>query len=308
MIKKSLLFILIVVILLLMPFLFKEKSDRFVIGPNLNELNYLEVSFTNDYDGTKLSGMLFVPDSTNYYPLVVIIHGSGTSSRNNPWYLTIAEHLQNNGIGVLLPDKRGSEKSKGNWVGATLETLATDTESAIDFLVSKSNLNYTKIGVVGMSQGGWIAPIVASKRKDLSFVINISGAMVTTEEQLLFEEYNNIAPYTYDFIAKFISPITTNNLKNRESIASLLGFDPIPYWEKISIPVFIAYGGNDTNCPVEQSINKINEQELEYFITKVYPKGGHGILDMNTNKINSDFLLDMINFIDENGMEIKLSE
>jgi len=137
-----------------------------------------------------------------------------------------------------------------------------------------------------MSQGGWIAPIVASKTQDLVFVVNISAATVSTDEQLLFEEYNNIAPYTYSFLAKIISPITANNLKNKEYIAALMGFDPVPYWKKVHTPVFMAYGENDTNCPVEQSLNRLDEHKLNHFKTKIYPNGGHGILDTGSPVIH----------------------
>ena len=297
--KKILLPVLFVIIILLLPLIFKEKGNRFVVGPELNETMYTEVSFINKYDSVRLSGMLFTPKSIKSFPIAVIIQGSGTSSKNNSWYLSIAKHLQVNGIGVLLPDKRGSEKSEGNWKGANLETLATDTESAINFIRNESKLNYSEIGIIGMSQGGWIAPIVASKEQNLSYLINMSGATTSTDEQLLYEEYNNIAPYTYNVIARLISPITTNNLKKRESIAPLMGFDPMPYWKKTSIPVFIAYGENDTNCPIDKSIERLKNEDLNHFIWKIYPKGGHGILDAQTNEVNIDFLEDMTEFIFE---------
>ena len=52
--------------------------------------------------------MLFLPEEKDSIPLVVVIQGSGYSNRNNTWYLTLVKHLQDNGIAVLLPDKRGS--------------------------------------------------------------------------------------------------------------------------------------------------------------------------------------------------------
>jgi dipeptidyl aminopeptidase/acylaminoacyl peptidase len=295
--KKILLVLLFIILVLLVPFFFKEKNNRFVVGPELNELTFSDVEFINQYDGIRLNGMLFLPHNLESFPIAVIIQGSGFSSRDNPWYLTIAKYLQDNGIGVLLPNKRGSEKSEGNWIGTKLETLATDTESAIHFIMNDSQLNYTEIGIIGMSQGGWIAPIVASNRQDLSFVINMSGAMVSSDEQLIFEEYFNLAPYTYNFIAKWISSITSENLKKRESIAPLMGFDPLPYWKKVKSPVFIAYGENDTNCPVKESIKRLNEENLNHFLSRVYPDGGHGILDIHTNEVDIDFLKDMVRFI-----------
>ncbi len=300
--RKVLLVIFIVMVILLLPLIFKKKGNRFVVGPKLNEVVYSDISFTNKYDRIGLGGMFFTPESIKSFPVAVIIQGSGTSSRNNSWYLSIAKYLQDNGIGVLLPDKRGSEKSEGSWIGVNLETLATDTESAIDFIRKESKINYSEIGIIGMSQGGWIAPIVASKEQNLSFLINISGATTSTDEQLQYEEYNNIAPYTYNIIAKMISPITTSNLKKRESIAPLMGFDPMPYWKKTSIPVFIAYGEDDKNCPVDKSIERVNHEDLNHYITKIYPKGGHGILDVQTDEVSIDFLEDMKKFILEKNI------
>jgi len=296
--KKSLLIILVFVVIFSLPLLFKSKNNRHVVGPKLSEVTYSEITFINKYDSIKLSGMLFSPRGVDSFPLAIIINGSGTSSRTNPWYLTVAQYLQRNGIGVLLPDKRGSEKSEGNWRGVSLETLAKDTEAAIEFIQNQANVQYSKIGIIGMSQGGWIAPIVASNRKDISFIVNMSGSMTTTDDQLLFEEYNNIRPYTYDFIAQLISPLTTKSLKRKKHIEALLGYDPAPYWKTINRPVFLAYGGGDTNCPVEKSVEIMKQINKSNFTYRIYPKGGHGILNPVTSRISDDFLEDLKEFIE----------
>ncbi|MCK4466329.1 MAG: alpha/beta fold hydrolase [Bacteroidales bacterium] len=258
---------------------------------------YQEVSFTNEEDSIKLAGMLFVPEGTDPFPVAVIIHGSGTSRRNNPWYLSVADHLKKNGVAVLLPDKRGSEKSTGNWIGADFETLATDTKSAIDFIMNQDLFSYSNVGIIGMSQGGWIAPIVANKSKNISFVVNMVGPMVTVDEQLLHEEFHNLSPYTYDFIARLIAPFAVEILKKLEAITPFVGFDPIPYWEEVKIPVFVAYGENDTNCPVEESLNRMIKYKLDHFQTKVYTDGGHAIVDKKTSRVSEQFLNDLVNFI-----------
>lgn len=65
---------------------------------------------------------------------VVIIHGGGTSQRDNDWHLSMVSYLQSNEVLVLLPDKRGSEKSAGDWRTASFEDLATDTLAAVQYL------------------------------------------------------------------------------------------------------------------------------------------------------------------------------
>ena len=277
--------------------IFKDKSHPAIVGPDLSKIEYSEILFKNRHEDLQLSGMLILPEGEGPFPTTIIIHGSGTSRRNSVWYLSIAKHLQHNGIAVLLPDKRGSEKSEGEWVGASFEELATDTLSAVEYVKHQQVFKYSSIGVIGMSQGGWIASVVAAESDDVSFVVSMTGAAVTTDEQLLHEEINNIAKYTYTWIAKLIAPITTNNIKQMEHVSAYMGFDPIPYWKRIHIPVFFAFGENDENVPVDASINRLKENNLNQFNVKIYADGGHAIRDIQTNKVKEEFLLDLVEFI-----------
>jgi dienelactone hydrolase len=295
--KRFLMIVPITVVLLLLPAIFKDKGQPALVGPDLSDLEYSEVFFENQHEDFQLAGMLFLPEGDGPFPTAIIIQGSGTSRRNNVWYLSVAKHLQDNGIAVLLSDKRGSEKSEGEWVGASFEELATDTLSAIEYVKDQQMFEVSTIGLIGMSQGGWIAPIVATKTDDLSFVVSMVGSTVTTDEQLLHEEINNIAPYTYIFIAKLIAPITTNNLKQLEHVSALVGYDPIPYWKDVQVPVFFAFGENDKNVPVDASIERLRENNLNHFQVKTYTDGGHAIRDSQTNEVSDEFLEDLVRFI-----------
>lgn len=293
--KAIIIFPLILVFIILLPIFSKDRTTSPLLGPSLSEVEYNEIFFNNE--NLKLAGMMLLPEGEGPFPVAVIIHGSGTSERDSKWYLTVAKYLKENGIAVLLPDKRGSEKSGGKWIGASFDELAGDTISAIDYIRGQDRFNYSKIGVIGMSQGGWIAPIVATKT-GVSFVVSMSGAVVSIDEQLLHEETYKIENYTYKAIAKMIAPLTANSLKNKESLKNLMGFNPIPYWRQVDVPVFFAFGENDKNVPVEASIERLNEINLDYLV-KVYPDGGHGITD-STNKVQIEFLNDLVDFIKEN--------
>ena len=295
--RKMLLGISLIVLLLLLPLIFKNKNRTEFYGPDLSELEYSEIFFNNDNEGFKLAGMLMLPEGEGPFPTIVIIHGSGPSRRNSKWYLSVAKHLKDNGIAVILPDKRGCEKSEGEWLGASFEELATDTKSAVEFVKHQQMFKYSMIGLIGMSQGGWIAPVVAAQTDDVSFVVSTSGAAVTQHEQLLHEETNNIAPYTYTFIAKLIAPITTNILEKKDYLIAYVGFDPIPYWKQIQVPVFFAFGENDKNIPVDASINRLKENDLTHYKIKIYPNGGHGIIDNQISKVNEEYLYDLVTFI-----------
>ena len=153
---------------------------------------YREVSFQNSEQDIRLGGMLFVPEGEGPFPAAVIIQGSGDSVRNNGWVLTLTQYLQENGIAVLLPDKRGSEKSEGDWRTSSFQDLATDTLAAISFLRDQNEIPVSQIGVVGMSQGGHIAPIVASESSEVAFLVNVVGGSVTMHEVVLYEENYNL--------------------------------------------------------------------------------------------------------------------
>jgi dipeptidyl aminopeptidase/acylaminoacyl peptidase len=88
---------------------FAPDETRTLQGVNLRDLTYQEVTFSNPSQGINLAGMLFLPEGDGPFPAVVVIHGAGTSRRDNLWYLTPTKYLQDHGIAVLLPDKRGSE-------------------------------------------------------------------------------------------------------------------------------------------------------------------------------------------------------
>ena len=296
--KKAILISGVIIIILLLPLLLKKKGNLPLNGPDLSEIQYTEISFINKVENINLAGMLMIPETSEPYPIAVLIHGSGPSKRNSVWYLSVAKHLNQNGIAVLLPDKRGCEKSKGKWIGANFNQLANDVVAAVNYIKKDTSLNYSKIGVIGMSQGGWIAPVAASKSSNIDFIVSMSGASVTTNEQLLHEEIYNISPYTYEFIAKQIALLTSKQILKMPHVKGFANFDPIPYWKDVKKPVFIALGEGDTNVPVEQCINRLKENNLDSkFKTKIYPRGGHAIRDPKTGKVSTEYLNDLVEFI-----------
>ena len=299
-IKLVISIVTIILVLLVLPLIFNKKiSLRPFDAPDLSELEYSEVSFENTYEGFQLAGMLFLPEGDGPFPTAIFIHGSGPSKRNSAWYLATAQYLRANGIAVLLPDKRGCEQSEGDWIGASIEDLATDTLSAVEFVKTQQMFEYSTIGLVGFSQGGWIAPVAAAASDDVSFVVSMSGNAVTTDEQIVHEEFSKIAPYTYSFIAKLVAPITANNLKQKEHLSALYPFDPIPYLKDVHIPVFFAFGENDPFTAVDDSINRLHENKMDQFQIKVYPNGQHAILDAQKDEMSEEFLKDLLQFIDE---------
>jgi dienelactone hydrolase len=130
-----------------------------------------EITFTNNRN--KLSGALYLPEGKGPHPLAVVVHPSGPATKGAAFFTT---HLLQLGIGVLIFDKQGAGKSEGSWETASFDDLASDVLAAIKFAKSRNEIDQTKIGITGSSQGGWIGSMVAAKSKDLAFMIIRVGA------------------------------------------------------------------------------------------------------------------------------------
>lgn len=143
-----------------------------------------DIRFLNE--NVMLSGMLYHPKNpkpTTKY--IVLVHGSGPQTRYAPYYISLGFNLVKQGYGVLLFDKRGTGKSTGDFEQATLQELAGDVLSAINYLKGRDDLNISEIGLLGTSQGGWVVPIVANQSNDVSFIILNVGPSVSVYEQSL---------------------------------------------------------------------------------------------------------------------------
>ena len=152
-----------------------------------------EVTFTNKRDGVTLVGTLTLPDKKGKYPVVVLISGSGPQNRDEEImghkpFLVIADHLTRNGIGVLRYDDRGTAHSTGDFSKATTLDLSYDAEAALDYLMGRNEVNRREIGLMGHSEGGIIAPMVASRNKDVAFIILLAGTGVRGDKLLLMQQ------------------------------------------------------------------------------------------------------------------------
>jgi hypothetical protein len=149
-----------------------------------------DVTFKNEKFNIELAGTLTLPDGKGPFPAVVMITGSGAQNRNEELlghkpFLVIADHLTRNGIAVLRYDDRGIGKSQGNYISATSAAMATDAEAAYNFLKNDPRINQSSIGLAGHSEGGLIAPIVASSNPGIGFIISLAGPGVTGEKIIL---------------------------------------------------------------------------------------------------------------------------
>ena len=141
----------------------------------------VEESIHFSSDGVTLSGTLFLPASTPPFPAVVLFHGSGPQLRDRATALWFAEH----GVASIAYDKRGVGKSGGNFRAVPFMDLADDGIAAVQLLKSRRDIDPKEIGVWGLSQGGWLGPLAASRSSDVAFVIAVSGPGVSPGEQMI---------------------------------------------------------------------------------------------------------------------------
>lgn len=148
-----------------------------------------EVSFKNPHAGVTLAGTLTKPKGKGTFPVAVLISGSGPENRDEEIFghrpfLVLADYLTRNGIAVLRYDDRGVGKSTGEYAKATSRDFASDVEAAVAYLRNRKDIDSKRIGLIGHSEGGLIAPVVATGYPGIAFVVLMAGPGVTGEEIL----------------------------------------------------------------------------------------------------------------------------
>lgn len=149
----------------------------------------VEVSFENAPAHATFAGTLTMPRAGGPFPCVVTVTGSGPQDRDEGLlghrpFLVIADHLTRNGIAVLRYDDRGTAKSTGDFSTATTEDFAKDALAAVAFLKTRKEIDPKRIGILGHSEGGVVAPICAAESKDVAFIVLLAGTGMTGAELL----------------------------------------------------------------------------------------------------------------------------
>lgn len=153
-----------------------------------------DVSFLNAKENILLAGTLTLPKKEGKFPAVILISGSGQQNRDSEIlghkpFLLISDYLTRNGIAVLRYDDRGVGQSKGNPTLSTSADFANDAAAAVDYLRSRKEINTKNIGIIGHSEGGMIAPMLAANDKNIAFLVLLAGTGVTGDLVLLDQNY-----------------------------------------------------------------------------------------------------------------------
>lgn len=161
-------------------------------GPPTFAFPVVPVMFVNG--DVRLVGGLLVPDTKgkvpDRFPAVVMIHGAGSATFDEPAFRVHANAFVRAGFAVLLFDKRGSGKSTGDLDNTDYDGLVGDDAASVRFLRARADISPNKVGLFGRSKGGWIGTIAASRDPGIAFVIMSSGSAVVPYAQTLFSTRN----------------------------------------------------------------------------------------------------------------------
>jgi uncharacterized protein len=247
-----------------------------------------DVRFSNG--PVQLAGTLIAPSKAPpRRPAIILVHGSGPETRD--YMLPFARFLIRRGMAVLTYDKRGVGGSTGDWKTASFDDLAGDVIAAFEYLKRRRDIDAAQIGLLGISQAGWVMPIAAVRTKDLAFLISVSGAGVTPAETTLDQARNEMTgrgmpPQAVDQIVALMRlqyrfaqsgegwdeyaaarariaarmggappdtfPGTPDDLQ-WQSIRRIYFHDPAPTLRQLRLPTLALFGELDTNIVAEKN-------------------------------------------------------
>lgn len=244
-----------------------------------HEVYSQEVTRTNvtfDNGRYTLHGELILPDTSQNAPVLIFLVGSGANSSHRTIYKTFLEEnvealFLNEGIGLLYFDKRGVGRSEGKWQRTNLYERADDAKAAIDFLKTQGRVDENRIGIIGHSQGGWVAQIIGDRyRNDIKFIASLAAPTFDVKLQLTndyysrylcggeddktaFDKASKKANSDINWVSWF--PVT----KPWRQLKEIHEFDPTPHLQEIDIPAFFAFPENDYFVYPGWAIGSLNE-------------------------------------------------
>ncbi|HUP01371.1 MAG TPA: alpha/beta fold hydrolase [Gemmatimonadota bacterium] len=273
-----------------------DREDAFALRPARADsppYHTQPVEFANGE--VALSGTLLVPHADGPHPAVVFLHGSGPERRDSAHH--VADHLARCGIAALIWDKRGAGASTGGWVRASFADLAGDGAAAARRLREVRAIDGDRIGLIGHSQGAWLAPLVAARAGRIAFLALVTGGAVSPAHHAAHDDAARLAAEGYpDSVlarATFLHESLNEYLRTgedglllaaalaharREAWFDLTGlpseppprtaidaswwrrhmdYDPLPLLQRLALPMLAIFGGRDQVVPVEASAQRL---------------------------------------------------
>lgn len=242
----------------------------------------------------ELSGTLYLPRSGKPVAAIVVTHSASSPLRGASLYDHLKTILPALGIAVFAYDRRGSGESGSETAGGDFTILADDAIAAVKHLKADPRIDPRRIGTWGLSQGGWISPLAASRNPDIAFVIAVSAPVVTADVQMIFSSTNHLKANGYSqadidqMVAarKAVDGYMRGTVTRADAQAKLDGIktkpwfkylymgetfrdrevsgwrkeienDPLKNLEAVTVPTLVLYGADDAVVPVADSAQRL---------------------------------------------------
>ncbi|WP_158827382.1 alpha/beta hydrolase family protein [Mucilaginibacter lacusdianchii] len=238
-----------------------------------------EVTFSNKKAGNTLAGTLTMPSGTKPSKVVILISGSGPQNRNEEVaqfnhrpFLVWSDWLTRNGIAVLRYDDRGIGQSTGDFSKATSADFADDAESAVSYLQSRPDMKGISIGLMGHSEGGMIAPMVAARNKAIQFAVLLAAPGIPITELMIQQSKDqmrlsgapkNVIAQSSATNAKLFAAM--NRYQDIALPAFKLKMDSVMYAQLSTMPKE-ALGGQSIEDVVQRTARQMYAPWFRYFI------------------------------------------
>jgi hypothetical protein len=237
--------------------------------------------FTIDSQDAKLAATLIFPQGQRRpHPAVVLVHGSGRLTAAD-MLAGSGDRLRRMGFAVVAYDKRGVGESTGEYssVGTPnsermLDLLARDALAALAALKARRDIDAKRIGLLGISQGGWIAPLAASIDPAMAFIVTISGPAVSVGEEIAYSRLAGEDPGSEQGLSD--AEIATR----MTLFQGPYGYDPLPVLRRIDTPSFWVLGEHDRSIPLRRTVDLLTglkEDAKRPIAIHVIPGVNHGL-------------------------------
>ncbi|MGB2875924.1 MAG: alpha/beta hydrolase [Gaiellaceae bacterium] len=225
---------------------------------------------------------LTMPAGPGPFPAVAMVHGSGARTRDE--FDVFTSFFAMNGIAVLADDKRGVGESGGTYPGelpsdATIDVLAHDAQREVRFLAQLPQIDAARVGLFGDSQAGWIIPVAAVREPAVRWALLNSGPTSTVGE----------TNYWGQLAGQSETPPSGTRAAMLAEVrqAGPSGFDPVPYLQRLNVPMLWMYGSDDRNVPTELCLERLDAMTSSHDFSSVVLPTTHTPLVLPTGLLSS---------------------
>lgn len=238
-----------------------------------------------------LHGTVLIPERSEPGPAIALVHGAGLGRREDN--RRVAEALAREGMLVLIYDKR-TEGYAADVVGdRSYELLADDAIAAVQLLQQREDVDPLQVGLWGLSEGGWVAPLAATRSDDVAFVITVAGGGIGPAEQTAWATEGALRRrgVTSEGALRALADHTFRFLVSAELFAEGM-FDPVPVLRELQQPILAIWGSMDQIMPATASAQTMQEAlepgDNPHYVLQLVPDANHDAMHVVNGEVTGE--------------------